>query len=274
LVGIQPTNEGGDGGNRATILLEDGALKEFARFVTPKSEPELSATRTRLIRAGYRNPSAVRIYNACRGAFGLGTAALTAILVLVLIHKLPALLMLLPIPAAFAGMLIPAFWVERRIEYRKQAAELGFPDALDMLLVCIEAGQGLDQALTRLSQEIRTSNPTLADEFGIVSNELRAGKDRALVLREFAERMGVSDISAFMTVLKQSDEFGVSIADAVRVYAAEMRNKRIMRAEEKANLLPVKLALGGILFTVPPIMLVLAAPSFIMIVRALQGMQE
>jgi len=258
-----------------SIVIDDTALKQFARFVTPKSEQDRTAVRTRLIRAGYRNPSAVRLYFAYRAGLGLGSAIVSSLFIPIFAPRLEASLLLLAVlTATTLGFLLPSFWVERRIQMRRQAAEEGFPDALDMLLVCIEAGQGLDQALNRLSYEIRAANPTLAQEFAIVGEELRAGKDRVLVLREFSERLGVSDISAFMAVLKQSDEFGVSIADAVRVYAAEMRNKRVMRAEEKANLLPVKLALGSMMFTVPPVMVILGAPSFIMILRSFAGMEQ
>ena len=103
------------------------------------------------------------------------------------------------------------------------------------------------------------------------SLRLRAGKERSEVLRSFARRCGVDDVSAFVTVLIQSDQFGTSIASALRVYAAEMRKKRLMRAEEKANKLPVKLALGTMAFTVPPVLLILIGPSIIMVLRALAG---
>lgn len=258
-----------------SVFLEDKTLKQFSGLVTPKNERDRTAMRARLVRAGYRNPSAVRVFFAYRAGLTAGFAAVSGLVVPLVAPKLDApLLLLIILFATVIGFILPSFWVERRIQLRHQAAEEGFPDALDMLLVCIEAGQGFDQALARLSLEIKATNQTLAQEFSIVGDELRAGKDRALVLREFADRLGVADISAFMAVLKQSDEFGVSIADAIRVYAAEMRNKRIMRAEEKANLLPVKLALGSMLFTVPPVMIILGAPSFIMILRSFAGMEQ
>jgi tight adherence protein C len=106
----------------------------------------------------------------------------------------------------------------------------------------------------------------------MVSYEFRAGKDRILVLRDFAARCAVSDISSFVTVLIQSSAFGTSISQALRVYASEMRDKRLMRAEEKANVLPTKLTLGTMMFTVPPLILILVGPSFIMIIRSLTGL--
>ena len=141
-----------------------------------------------------------------------------------------------------------------------------------MMLVCIEGGQSMDQAMARVGEEMATSSGPLAEELQIVSREFRAGKDRAAVLRDFAERCAVNDISSFVTVLIQSSTFGTSVSQALRVYASEMRDKRLMRAEEKANVLPTKLTLGTMIFTVPPLILILVGPSFIQIVRSLSQM--
>jgi tight adherence protein C len=158
-------------------------------------------------------------------------------------------------------------WVERKIAYRKLEVERAFPDALDLLLVCIEAGHGLDQAFGRVANEIHGTAPILASDMKLTVSQLRAGRDRERVMEDFAWRSNVPDIVSFVTALRQADKFGVSIAETLRVYASEMRNKRFTRAEEKANMMPVKLALGAIVFTVPPTMIVLVGPSVIMIVR-------
>jgi tight adherence protein C len=113
----------------------------------------------------------------------------------------------------------------------------------------------------RVSTELRAGFPALADEFETVSNEMKAGKDKVTVLKDMSTRAGVADITSFVTVLVQSASFGTSIAEALRVYAAEMRDKRVMRAEEKANVLPTKLTLGTMMFTVPPLMIILIGPS-------------
>jgi tight adherence protein C len=173
---------------------------------------------------------------------------------------------------ALAGYFLPSYWIKRQIETRKQEITNAFPDAMDMMLVCIEGGQSLDQAMARVGEEMQTSSGPLAQEFALVSHEFRAGKDRISVLRDFSARCAVSDVSSFVTVLIQSTSFGTSIAQALRVYAAEMRDKRLMRAEEKANMLPTKLTLGTMMFTVPPLILILVGPSFIMILRALGGL--
>jgi tight adherence protein C len=255
------------------VLLEDNLLKRIDSLVTPKNLDELSRIRRRLVQAGYRNPSAIRVYYLAKGVLALGLAVVSALVVPFVAGVLPLPIVALVIVfATLIGYVMPSFWVERRIEYRRQDAELGFPDLLDMLLICIEAGNGLDQAARRVTREIKIVNPVLADELAVVNDELYAGKSRAAVFRDFADRLQVPDISAFAAVLRQSDEFGVSIAETLRVYAAELRDKRVMRAEEKANLMPIKLALGSIAFTIPPTLLIMAGPSIIMILRTFAGL--
>ena len=256
-----------------SILIEDNLLKRIDNFVTPKNLEELSRIRKRLVMAGYRKPSAVRVFYLAKAVLALGFAVVAAVILPFVAGTVPLpILGLVIISAMLFGYIMPSFWVERRIEYRRIDAELGFPDLLDMLLICIEAGNGLDQASRRVTREIKIVNPVLADELGVVNDELYAGKSRNAVFRDFADRLQVPDISAFAAVLRQSDEFGVSIAETLRVYAAELRDKRVMRAEEKANLMPIKLALGSIAFTIPPTMLIMAGPSVIMILRTFAGL--
>lgn len=259
---------------RVSVLLDDDTLlKKYDHLVAPQDEAERSRIRNRLMRAGYRKPGAVRMFYLAKGVFALGLTILFAIVVPILPFDLPIVLQgALVIFGTLIGYVAPSYWVERQIETRRQACELGFPDMLDMLLICVEAGNGLDQATTRVTQEIKTTNPVLGDELGVVIDELRAGKSRPAVFRDFADRVNVPDISAFAAVLRQSDEFGVSIAETLRIYASEMRNKRVMRAEEKANMMPIKLALGSIAFTIPPIMLIMAGPPVVMILRAFAGL--
>ncbi|MEM1372661.1 MAG: type II secretion system F family protein, partial [Pseudomonadota bacterium] len=159
------------------------------------------------------------------------------------------------------GYYLPQYFIDKRVEERKTQITSGFPDALDMLLVCVEAGQSLDQAITRVSKELHASVPALAEELTVVSYEMKAGKDKTMVLNDFGERCGVVDVSSFVTVLIQSAAFGTSIAESLRVYAAEMRDKRVMRAEEAANKLPTKMTLATMTLTVPPLLIILVAPS-------------
>jgi tight adherence protein C len=279
LAGRDPIEQrlAGDGRSAAgegsvTVRLDgnDHRLKRFARWLTPADARERSTMRERLTRAGYRGAAALRIYFLSRAALGLGLAVLTAIVLpLAKPSGDPMMVIIFTAGAGLLGYVLPVYWVARRIQQREGAIRDGFPDTLDMLLVCIEAGQGLDAALARVAVEVERAHPVLAEELALVGHELRAGKERSLVLRDFARRSGVEDVSAFVTVLIQSDQFGTSIGDALRVYASEMRNKRLMRAEEKANTLPVKLALATMVFTVPPVMLILIGPPIIMVMRSL-----
>ena len=239
-----------------------GRLEKFAPYLEPKDQKELGATRLKLIQAGYRGRSAVSTFHFARFALGIAFLLMGVLSIFLRTDEpgLPTLMMSVLLPGCI-GYFAPSYWVERRRQQRQEDVTNGFPDALDLMLVCVEAGQSLDQAILRVAREIRSGYPTLAEEFEVVSNEMRAGKDRVTVLRDMAERCGVSDISSFVTVLVQSATFGTSISDALRVYASEMRDKRVMRAEEKANVLPTKLTIGTMLFTVPPLLIILVGPS-------------
>lgn len=255
-------------------LADNEKLKRFEKYLTPSDPDKLSALRLSLIRAGYRHPSAVRIFYAYRIALAASAVIFSVLVLPTAMRGLPVYMsILLMATILLIGFFGPKFWVERAYQYRKMAIEKGFPDALDLLLVCIEAGNGFDQALNRVVNELDTSSKILAEELLIVTRELRAGKDRYKVLGDFADKSGVDDVKSFITVIKQADKFGVSIAEALRVYSREMRDKRYMKAEEKANLMPVKLALGAIVFTVPPAIIVMVGPSIIMIVRHLGGIE-
>jgi tight adherence protein C len=249
-------------------------LEKFSTFLEPKDEKELSAIRLKLLQAGYRTKNAVRIFHFMQFALGLlglilGVAytMLSASTGEVSTQKL---LLSVIVPGA-AGYMFPKYWVTRRVETRKQNIINAFPDSLDMMLVCVEAGQSLDQAILRVSKELKTGGPDLADEFELVSHEMKAGKDKTAVLRDMGERCGVADISSFVTVLIQSQQFGTSIAEALRVYAGEMRDKRVMRAEEKANTLPTKMTLATMMLTVPPLLIILIGPSIFEIYMTLGG---
>ncbi len=254
----------------AGLSLDDSKLKQYEKFLLPENEAELHTIRRALIRAGYRKNSDVRMFHAMRIAMSAGALILSVIILPIAMVSAPVYQILLAmVLLVMIGFFMPAFWVERRGQARRQEILDGFPDALDLLLVCIEAGHGFDQALNRVVAELQISCPTLTEELQVVVREMRAGKEHQRVLNEFAERSGVEDIKSFVTVIVQADKFGVSIGQALRVYSAEMRDKRYMKAEEKANMLPIKLALGAIVFTVPPAIIVMVGPSVIMVIRSL-----
>ncbi|TNC70934.1 type II secretion system F family protein [Rubellimicrobium roseum] len=241
-------------------------LEKYSNFLEPQDEKEYSAVRLKLLQAGYPSKNAVRMYHFSQFALGLGGLTLGVVYSLYNAATTGidpdttdmAIQILLP---GVVGYMTPKYWVTRRQATRKENITNAFPDSLDMMLVCVEAGQSMDQSIVRVAKELRSGFPDLADEFDIVSNELKAGKDKVQVLRDLAERCGVMDISSFVTVLIQSQQFGTSIADALRVYAGEMRDKRVMRAEEKANTLPTKMTLATMMLTVPPLLIILLGPS-------------
>jgi tight adherence protein C len=249
-------------------------LDKYANFLEPKTEEEMSAARLKLLRAGYRGKTAVRTFHFAQFALGLGFLIAGIIYTLVLKSKADVttqqMIMYTLLPGG-AGYYLPQYWVTRRAQNRQNEIISGFPDALDMMLVCVEAGQSLDQSIIRIAKESASGYPALAEEFEMVANEVKAGKERVMVLKDMSERIGISDVSSFVTTLVQSATFGTSVAEALRVYSAEMRDKRVMRAEEKANKLPTKLTLGTMMFTLPPLLIILIGPSVHGIAKNLGG---
>ncbi len=245
-------------------------LEKYSEFLEPQDEQEYSAVRLKLLQAGYRSKNAVRTYHFLQFSLGLGLLVVGGVLAVIMkttgdpgTQKL----VLTVLGPGVAGYMLPKYWVTKRQQKRQEEIVNGFPDSLDMMLVCVEAGQSLDQSIVRVAKEIRAGFPALADEYEMVAHEMKAGKDRIQVLRDMSERAGVPDVSSFVTVLIQSASFGTSIAEALRVYAAEMRDKRVMRAEEKANTLPTKMTLATMMLTVPPLLIILIGPSIYQIVE-------
>lgn len=240
-------------------------LDKFATFLEPKNQEELSAVQLKLRQAGYQSKDAVRLYHFAQFALGIfGLIAGTAYVILLTSQGQELenqRMMLYVLGPGGVGYMLPKYWVTRRVAARKEAIERGFPDALDMMLVCVEAGQSLDQSIVRVAAELHASYPELAEEFEVVAYEMKAGKEKTAVLRDLGTRCGVQDVSSFVTVLIQSAAFGTSIAEALRVYASEMRDKRVMRAEEAANKLPTKMTLATMTLTVPPLLIILVGPS-------------
>ena len=243
---------------------KEDKLQKFASFLEPQDAETMSASKLKMVRAGYTNKNAVRMFHFTQFALGIGLLTCGAIYTMVIGQNAEVstqFKVLVTIIPGAAGYYLPQYWVQRRLQERQKQIIQGFPDALDLMLVCIEAGQSLDQSINRMARETRAGYPALADELDIVSHEVKAGKERVQVLKDMAERVNVPDVSSFVTTLVQSATYGTSIAEALRVYSSEMRDKRVMRAEEKANTLPTKLTLGTMLFTVPPLMIILIGPS-------------
>ena len=255
----------GMGDGPATLRQKDGnaQLEKFAKFLEPEDRGELSQKQLELRQAGYQSRDAVRMFYFAQMALGLVGLLIGVVYtnLIVEVEMTTQKTIMWTLGPGAVGYWLPKYWITRRVAERKEQIEQGFPDALDMMLVCVEAGQSLDQCIVRVARELKASYAALADEFEVVAQEMKAGKDKVNVLNDMGERCGVQDISSFVTVLVQSAAFGTSIADALRVYAEEMRDKRVMRAEEAANKLPTKMTLATMMFTVPPLLIILVGPS-------------
>ena len=247
-------------------------LERYSTFLEPKDEEEYSAVRLKLMQAGYRSKNAVRTFHFLQFVLGIGflvIGALYSIFKSATGEVDTTMLILYVLGPGVVGYMLPKYWVTKRQQERQQEITNGFPDSLDLMLVCVEAGQSIDQAIVRVSKEVRSGYPSLADEYEIVAQEMKAGKDKTSVLRDMSERAGVTDVSSFVTVLIQSATFGTSISEALRVYAGEMRDKRVMRAEEAANKLPTKMTLATMMLTVPPLLIILIGPSIYQIAETM-----
>lgn len=226
------------------------------------------ALRTKLIAAGFSAPYAPRLYTLIRlaGVIGLPLAMLGFMWLSGSRPSIMKLYFVLMI-AALIGLYLPSLLVRIRADRRQQQLINAFPDALDLMLICVEAGLGLEATFARVGQEMTTAHPLLAEQLGMVVLELRAGRSRDDALRRMAERAGVDEIRAFATLLIQSTKLGSSIAATLRVYASEMREKRRMRAEEKAHRLPVLISIPLVACMLPVMIGVLLLPAVIRVMR-------
>jgi tight adherence protein C len=229
-----------------------------------------AALRRRLIAAGYTAPYAPRLYTLIRLMLVIGLPIL-ALAIFWLTGSSPSMVKLYftLVLAAAVGLYVPALFVRAKADRRQQALVNAFPDALDLMLVCVEAGLGLEAAFARVGMEMMTSHPLLAEQFGAVVLELRAGRSHEDALRRMADRAGADDIRAFATLLVQSTKLGSSIAQTLRTYSAEMREKRRLRAEEKAHRIPVLISIPLVTCMLPVMIGVLMLPAVIRVVRAM-----
>lgn len=243
----------------------------LARLVLPKGGWESSSMRIRFMNAGYRQSSAPVLYFAAKTLLALLFPMLAAIFfVLAIADKgKPMMIISLLVAVTALGYMLPNAWLRWRIKRRQREIFESFPDALDLMTVCVEAGLALDAALARVGDEMRLKSVILADELHLVSLEMRAGSGREKALRNLALRTGVGEIDSLVALLVQSDRFGTSVADSLRIHSDNLRTKRRLRAEEAAAKIAVKLLFPLIFCIFPTLMLVLLGPSFITIFRVL-----
>jgi tight adherence protein C len=257
------------GGQQRQAIENKPAIKErFEQALDPLSKAiplspsDLSRTRKLLVQAGYRDAMHVNYY--------FGTRVLMAVVGFGLVMLLagldnPALV----IGITALGFLLPRFILKRMIRERQNRIRVGLPDALDLTVICVEAGLALDQAMMRVGQDLHHAHPDLSDEFHLVNLEMRAGKPRAEALRNLVERTGVDDIRSLVGTLIQTDRFGTSVAQALRVHSDSLRTERRQRAEEQAAKTTIKMVPPLVVFVLPSIIFVTIGPAVIELIRQL-----
>jgi tight adherence protein C len=252
-----------------TIVKVAGPL---ARLSTPEGDWENSPLRLRFLHAGIRSRDARLIYFAAKSLLPLALAGL-AFLGLRGMNQSEGLgLIFYILAAALVGCYLPNLVIHLSVKSRQREIFENFPDAADLMLVCVEAGLGLDAGLTRVADEIRRKSTALAEELHLTNLEIRAGGTREKALRNLALRTGVEEIGTFATMLTQADKFGTSIGDSLRVFSDDLRHKRQIRAEESAAKVPTKMLLPLVVCIFPAIIMVILGPAVIQIIRTVMPM--
>jgi tight adherence protein C len=266
---IDPTK-----GGSATLRWAKGvraAVTPMARYVMPTSEKELGSVQDRFVKAGFTSADAMPLFYGIK----IALAALFFGAYIAAAHWLPKLdstrSMFFAAAAAFIGLMLPNTYLNRKVERRQRSLRNAFPDALDLLVVCVESGLGLAAALQRVALELKISGPELAAELERVNDEMQAGMDREQALRSLATRTGLADVRSLVGLLVQTLRFGTSIADALRIYSEEFRDKRLQAAEEKAATLGTKMIFPMVLCFFPSFFLVAIGPGIIKVLRVFGG---
>lgn len=250
-----------------TMSFGQSVLGQAERLV-PRSHKELSVIQQRLVRAGYREESGVRFFYGAKALTAIGLPAL--VLVLGLGDKNPFYY----IVAFGIGFIAPDFWLGRLIAKRQSKIRRGLPDLLDLMVVCVEAGQSLDQATARAAEEMQQTHPAVSDEIGIVVLEQRAGRTRSDAWRQLAERTDVDSVRSLSTVLIQAEQFGTSIAKTLRVHSDTLRTQRRQQVEEQAAKTTVKLVFPLVLFIFPALFVVTLGPAMIVISETFKNLNH
>jgi tight adherence protein C len=246
--------------------------RPLTRLSIPEEGWEKSTLRTRFMNAGWRNPSAPTLYFASKTALALLAPAVLAPVMILRGDTSGRLMLMVLLSGAAIGYYLPNSVLARRIARRRREIFETIPDALDLLTVCVEAGLSLERALVKVAGEIHIKSVVLAQELQLVLMEMRAGFSKEKALRNFALRSGVDDVDTLVAMLIQSERFGTSVADALRVYADNLRHKRRMIAEECAARIGLKLLFPLIFCIFPTLMMVLLGPAAIQISRALSAL--
>ena len=234
----------------------------------PVSQEESSITKQMLTHAGYRSENAVKIYH------GIRLVSTVVMLVFGLtfrsaVSTAPSMRVVFPLAMGLGGYILPNFLLEKRIKKRTTILRLALPDALDLMVIAVEAGLGLDQAISYVASELKNTHPELTEEFVLVNLEIRAGKRRTEALKNLGERAGEPELSKLTAILIQNDRFGTSIAESLRSHSDHLRVRRRQEAEERAAKVGVKLVFPIFFFILPAMMLVCAGPGVLGVVKYL-----
>lgn len=262
-----PMRSHGEAGEPSQERSVEKVFEPLSNLV-PKSPQEVSATAKKLMSAGFRSSSAVTIF------FGIRTfMILLAPIILYLSGKTDGMepgqkFMVFAVCMA-GGYMLPGFILSTRVSARQDRIQLALPDTLDLLVVCVEAGLGLDQAMQKTSEELIVAHPDFCQELNLVNLEMRAGKPRREALKHLADRTGIDDISSLVSMLVQADKFGTSIAQSLRINSDTLRTKRRQRAEEKAHKISVKLVFPLVFLIFPAMFVVILGPGVIVIMEQL-----
>ncbi len=254
---------------------DDAAVERIAarlgRLAQGDDQDQINELRDQLKHAGYRHRRAVEVFQGIRVAAFFGLAVLAAPATLFMGSTSAVVLMVV---AAGIGYYVPLFALNLLATNRQSDLLNSYPDALDLLVISVESGLGLDAAFRRVATEMRTVSPTLAKEFSLVNTEISAGIERIVALRHLQERTGLDDVRSLVNMLQQAERYGSSIAQSLRLYSNIGREKRMARAEEKAGQVSSKLTIIMIIFLLPVLMAILLAPSFIRIVNDMDAQEE
>ena len=262
---VVPINEA----NRVATLAE--RVAEPINRLVPPSAAEAAKLRKQLMQAGFRSDNAPLTYRALQLSAMALLPATVAFVYIVLARPLQSAT--LPILGAFiAGFFVPRLLLKSKIRARQLRIQWGLPDALDLMVICVEAGLGLNAALVRVSDELREVHADISKEFGLVNLEIRVGRSREEALRNLAERTGVEDLRSLVAMLVQADRFGTSITRAIRVYSNALRTKRRQRAEQAAQKAAVKLLLPLAAFLFPTLFIAILGPAALNLIDALRNM--
>jgi tight adherence protein C len=239
----------------------------------PSSEADVANLKTDLIRAGFRSEKAVPVFYAAR-IFSTLLMMVAGLMMQAKMPPNPAMTVALVVFGCAAGWVLPRSFLARKVQARQETLRLSLPDALDLLVVSVEAGLGLDQAIQHVARELTISHPELSEELSLVMLEMRAGKRRQEALRNFGERTGEAEIRKLVAILVQNDRFGTSMGESLRTHSDFLRVKRKQDAEERAGKVGVKLVFPIFFFILPSMLIVAAGPGILQIFKYLFPMMK